>query len=375
MKYQEKELPQLVKKSSTYRMIVPKDVEEKIRYLIRKFPHTEWSGVLFYTYEGTFEDNNLVITCKDLLPMDVGNSTFTSFKMSEDVASYMAQNIELFECCTGIVHSHHSMAAFFSGTDTNTLRSEGNDTSCFVSLIVNTAGDYCAAVTRKVKKHMKVTIQYLDSSYDFFGEGKKGLSSEDAKENTVDKEYIEYYMLDVEREVTSNPLEYLDERINSIESKKKEAEKSKTIKFNDTLPLHSEWDGWYPKESTEQKTKKNVFPISQESRPADYKKAVKDCVAKMLSCDLSNSSEFFSGDIWVKDHMEENYAEWFQEESSFIDWTDYIVGYCIDYLHSLTKDNKEILTMDIVMDLIEKLDTYTSNDYIESYKAALENYL
>ena len=96
--------PQLIKASTSYKMVVPRNVEEKIRYLLHKFPSTEWSGVLFYDHEGTFEDNNLVITCKDIYPMDLGNATYTSFNMNEDVAFYIADNIELFDCDLGLVH-------------------------------------------------------------------------------------------------------------------------------------------------------------------------------------------------------------------------------------------------------------------------------
>lgn len=85
-------------------MIVPKGVEEKIRYLIRKFPTTEWSGVLFYTYEGTFEEDNMLITCQDIFPMDLGSAGWTEFNMSSDVAAYMGRNPDLFECQLGVVH-------------------------------------------------------------------------------------------------------------------------------------------------------------------------------------------------------------------------------------------------------------------------------
>lgn len=87
-----------------YKIVVPEKVEEKIRYLLRKFPSTEWSGVLFYSHEGSFEDDSLVITCQDIYPMDLGDATFTSFSMGEEVASYLAQNIELFDCDLGLVH-------------------------------------------------------------------------------------------------------------------------------------------------------------------------------------------------------------------------------------------------------------------------------
>ena len=83
---------------------MPKQVEEKIRYLIRKFPHTEWSGVLFYKHTGTFEKGDLEIHCEDLFPMDLGTGGWTEFKMTPDVTAYMAENIELFECEMGLVH-------------------------------------------------------------------------------------------------------------------------------------------------------------------------------------------------------------------------------------------------------------------------------
>ncbi len=85
-------------------MVVPKKVEVKIRYLQRKFPNTEWSGVLFITHEGTFEDNNLVIKCQDIFPMDLGNAAYTTFNMNEEVTAYMADNIELFECDLALIH-------------------------------------------------------------------------------------------------------------------------------------------------------------------------------------------------------------------------------------------------------------------------------
>ena len=41
-------LPPLIKEPATFKMTIPRCVEEKIRYLLHKFPSTEWSGILFY---------------------------------------------------------------------------------------------------------------------------------------------------------------------------------------------------------------------------------------------------------------------------------------------------------------------------------------
>ena len=61
------------------------------------------------------------------------------------------------------------MGAFFSGTDLETLRTEGEDTNCFVSLIVDTKGTYVAAITRKGS--CKKTITTVSSGS--FGTGRK----------------------------------------------------------------------------------------------------------------------------------------------------------------------------------------------------------
>jgi hypothetical protein len=36
--------------------------------------------------------------------MDLGSATFTSFKMDASVASYVAENMELFDCDMQLVH-------------------------------------------------------------------------------------------------------------------------------------------------------------------------------------------------------------------------------------------------------------------------------
>lgn len=94
----------LIKRDSTYTLTIPKDVERKIRFLCNKIYDTEWSGILFFDYKGSFENNDLEIICKDIYLMDVGVSSYTEFDMNPDVISYMAQNQELLDCQSGLVH-------------------------------------------------------------------------------------------------------------------------------------------------------------------------------------------------------------------------------------------------------------------------------
>ena len=117
----------------------------------------EWSGTLFYKPEGKYEDDTLVIRCVDFFPMDIGSQSYTEFDMSPDVIGYMTENPELLDCQMGLIHSHNTMATFFSGTDTSTLLEEGKDRNHFVSLIVNNAGTYTAGITRLDHTVAKVT--------------------------------------------------------------------------------------------------------------------------------------------------------------------------------------------------------------------------
>ena len=94
----------LKKSSQVFKLIISKNLEEKIRFLCNKFVNREYSGVLFYTFKGSFQKNNIVLTGKDFLLMDIGNATFTEFENSEDIAHYMAMNPELLDCQLGLMH-------------------------------------------------------------------------------------------------------------------------------------------------------------------------------------------------------------------------------------------------------------------------------
>lgn len=99
-----KKIAPLEKSTDTYKLIIPLEVEQKIRYICNKISQVEWSGTLFYTYSGSFEDNTLEIKCVDIFPMDIGSSTYTEFDMSPDVIAYMTDHPELLDCQMGLIH-------------------------------------------------------------------------------------------------------------------------------------------------------------------------------------------------------------------------------------------------------------------------------
>ena len=206
-------LTQLVKKDSIYKLNIPSDVEAKIRHLCSKVFNTEWSGNLFYTMEGTFADNNIEITCVDILPMDIGSSAYTEFEMSPEVATYMVENPELLDCKMGLIHSHQSFGTFFSGTDTATLQSEGKHRNHFLSLIINNAGVYTAAITRKkiVKKDIKIVEEFEATDFNPIAQATTSNQEEGA--------IVEYFMLDINIQ-KSEYQQSLDDRLDAIRKAK-----------------------------------------------------------------------------------------------------------------------------------------------------------
>ena len=403
-----KTLPKLVKGQSTYKLIVPQDVEEKIRYLLRKFPSTEWSGVLFITHEGSFETNDLVITCKDIYPMDLGNATFTEFKMNEDVAAYMAQNIELFDCEISLVHSHHQMSTNPSGTDLNTLREEGNERNCFVSLIVNNAGTYYAAITRKVQSKSEVTVKSLGTSYEFFGEGSKTLINDGTElTKTVDKEYIEYFDLQIERHEFPNTLSYLDTRFEEIENKKKDTPKTHSVYYPQTYINQSKsetndvqfFDWLHPtkiRNGSEQQTSLD-FKDTQKQDSSNMEtvydwtpdpKKIYESVVHIVTLNLILNPKDFNFDHWVTRHMSNVYKKVFGEThvkgtftTAFDEWRDFIIQFTLDHydepnVPAYMYDEYDIFTSVVAQSIIDELYKYVnSNPYIQQYIDTLNQYI
>ena len=204
----------LIKKDNTYKLIITPSLEEKIRFLCARFPANEYSGVLFYDYTGRFEDNSLVLTAKDFCLMDYGSATYTEFNKSAEICNYMIEN-NLLGCQQGLMHSHDQMPTFMSSTDLSTLQEEGFDMNNFLSLIVNNAGQYTAAITRKVK-HIPHVTETLE--YEFFGDGTVNLGTDEY--DAVESYEIEYFFLDIEKPTVNIGYTNLFDRINEISNNK-----------------------------------------------------------------------------------------------------------------------------------------------------------
>jgi len=192
-----------------HKLIIPDEVEKMIRNYCALSPSKEWSGILFYQYEGDF-DNGLTLTCKDILLLDQGGAVATEFDASNpEIARYMFTH-KLMNCCIGLIHSHQNFSTFFSGTDTGTLLQEGKDCNNFLSLIVNNAGVYTAAITRKLVNECTIIENTTTkSSYSLFNTGTTiDLPEKVEEKNLTEVEFeVEYFLLEIVKSdgITASP--------------------------------------------------------------------------------------------------------------------------------------------------------------------------
>lgn len=350
----------------------------------------------------------MVITCADFYPMDLGTSGWTEFQMSEEVAAYMAQNIELFDCDTGLIHSHHALGAFFSGQDNLMLQQEGNDTNCFVSLVVDTKGTYVARITRKVQSKSEVTVKPLGTSYEFFGNGSKTISNGSTElTKIVDKEYIEYFDLQVERHEVPNTLSYLDTRFAEIELKKKDVAKTSVVsqqtngfnlksetddtQFFDWLHTKDIRNNAVPQQTSldfKDTPKQNATETETEYDWTPDPKKIHETVVHIVTLNLILDPKNFNFKHWITRHMSNVYQRIFGKPATidslpnaFCEWRDFIIQFTLDHydepgIPSYMYDEYDIFTSVVAQSIIDELSEYVDdNPYIQHYINTLYQYI
>lgn len=120
----------------------------QIKFLCREIPDEEWSGILFYSVEGTISDfTNMKVKIEHIFPMNKGTATFTEYSFNEDVVEYRMNHPESLSWKIGHIHSHNKMRVFFSGTDMEELEDNSPLHNYYLSLIVNNFMDTKAKIS------------------------------------------------------------------------------------------------------------------------------------------------------------------------------------------------------------------------------------
>lgn len=372
----------LKKQDNTYKLIITPELEEKIRFLCVRFPNNEYSGVLFYDYTGRFEDNSLVLTAKDFCLMDYGSATYTEFDKSAEICNYMIEH-DLLECQQGLMHSHDQMSTFFSGTDLGTLQEEGSDMNNFLSLIVNNAGQYTAAITRKVK-HIPHVTEVLE--YEFFGEETINIGNDEY--DAIESYEIEYFFLNIEKPTVNIGYTDLFNRIEEISKDKTKItnisrEPRANLIVDSTLkatPLYKETNIPFSKANTA------VQAGVDTDESIDYNKY------KFNETDLNNivkqlligSPIFTPKDLneWVQ-KMPTVFSKRFGEGQKGLENYRAFIGYFVEFLVTEAFDDnlaEEGYLEDSQMAIcaygvLQKLHTFKTNSFIEVIEDEVERFI
>lgn len=108
----------------------------------------EWSGLIFYDVEGDISDPaNMKLKVVDFVLLDIGTAGYTEFKLGVNLFDVFDEKPHLMGKQYGLMHSHHKMKAFFSGTDSENLHESAAMFNFYLSLIVNIEGDFVAKVS------------------------------------------------------------------------------------------------------------------------------------------------------------------------------------------------------------------------------------
>jgi len=125
------------------KLVIPKKIHNKYTYLLNRFKSLEWSGPAWYkvkTDEDGFPTEWRIV---HFHPLDLGNHASTEWE-AKDLATILKETYasmpSLKKAYMGLIHSHNTMGAFLSGTDTSTITDMAPDEGFYGSLVVASAG-------------------------------------------------------------------------------------------------------------------------------------------------------------------------------------------------------------------------------------------
>lgn len=282
------------------------------------------------------------------------------------------------------------MATFFSGTDLETLRVEGTDRNNFVSLIVNNAGTYTAAITRKVKsRSIKEEL-----SYEFFGSGEVQSTEEYVDESVK----IEYFNLKIEKE--GEVLEFTNIKDRLEEIKKQKEEESKKVKIPPYSPSYGASSYNFssfnkdnkieiPKSTPKQQSLFDVKDLPEDNIQIPYgkelfdKKLLDQIVAQIITCNiLVLDTSKIDLNRWAAS-MPTLYEKRFGKDkegiTNFKSWAGSFIEYIMWNTPSEELDKEGFVDVEIsallANDLIEALKKFPANKYLNIYIETLNDYI
>ena len=249
-----KNLP-MVRLESKAVLKITKEFNHFVNYLCKKINNIEWSGVLFFESEGEINTSEgVIITPIDIYPMDMGSSAYTEYDFSEEVFDYYEKHPERFGMKYGHIHSHHSMGAFFSGTDSQELIDNCVNHSYYISVIVNNNEDIVAKIAIPGKRKIVSNSAYMFS-------GLLGSIINISRKNDNEEDVMYYVDMVVERDFEKdfeNELFY--SRVNQIIEKHN---KPKFTEYQTALNFPTKYEPYKRNIVIPENINKRSYPIPE----------------------------------------------------------------------------------------------------------------
>ena len=136
-----------VETATGFRLLMPPAVMKKVNYLLRRFKNVEWSGPAWYRILKKDGDGfPTKVRLEHFTPIHLGDGTSTELdgeELGKLLPKVYKKKPELGKCFMGLIHSHHTMGAFFSGTDKEAIHQESSKEGLYFSTVVASEKEKC----------------------------------------------------------------------------------------------------------------------------------------------------------------------------------------------------------------------------------------
>lgn len=125
------------------KLIIPQKIHNKYTYLLKRFKSLEWSGPAWYRIKKDKDGYPVEFKIVHFHPLDLGGHASTEWDakdFAKIIKSTYEENPSLKSTSIGLIHSHNTMGAFLSGTDTSTIEDNAPSNGFYPSLVVASAG-------------------------------------------------------------------------------------------------------------------------------------------------------------------------------------------------------------------------------------------
>lgn len=204
------------------------ELQKQIEWLHKQVGAKEWCGVLFYRRQEGDIDNpkTLKLRAETLYLMDIGREAYTEADFDADTMCEMWETVnDDYTYKRGLIHTHHNMTTFFSGTDMQELHDNAPTHNYYLSLIVNFAGTWTARVAFTAKR--KIQMEYTNVE-------------DEAKEFVTEKELLMMIELNIvkEREDVAVP-EFFRTRYDNLKQETEARAYTQASKYSTTTRAYT----------------------------------------------------------------------------------------------------------------------------------------